>query len=180
MPPPNFATLAANPEALLDWLNGNLLLAGHIQNVANPPGTAWAAIVQRNPPWPGANLAAVNHAGQPMGIYDVRSDGTGPHDAVTAYICNYTANNVWSVLLGAAANFCFTVTLNGCTFGVGPDQGHSVRLVTHSNRGGQTVPQRNDIQAQHHVGPNLAGVALLEPSEYRRLGGNLQATPFIA
>lgn len=181
MPAPNFANLNAGPAGLLAWLDDNLLLAGTVQNVPNPPGLAWAAIVPRPAVAPGMPLpVAVNASGRPMDVFNLRSDGLGAANAVRAYICNYTAMNFESVLLGNAGDYCFTINLNGCTYGIGPAQLGGTRLVTHSNRGGNTLLQRADIQAENGVGANLAGVTLLEPAQYRRLGGggNLQATVF--
>ena len=180
MPAPDLNQLQAGPEGLLDWLDGNLLMSGPVQNVLNPPGTAWATILPRQPMFPGGPApVAVNRFGVPMDVFDLRSNGAGAHNGVPAYICNYTANQYHSVDIGNAADFCFTTNLNGCTFGIGPVV-NNTRRVTHSNHGGNTLLQRADIQAANGVGPNLAGVTLLEPAQYRRLGGGgaLQATVF--
>jgi len=184
MPPPNIANLQVDPTGLLTWLESNLLMSGTVTNVApNPPSLAWATITARAPMWPGApQPVAVNAAGQPMGVFEIKTNtlGAGVVNAVRAYICNYTANNVESVSVGNAGDYCFTINLNGCTYGIGPVQLNGSRLVTHSNRGGNTMAQRADIQAENNVGANLLGVTLLEPAQYRRLGGGgaLQATVF--
>ncbi len=175
MPAPNLAHLQADPALLLPWLNDNLLQGGYLANVPNPPGTAWVSITP-SPNGP----HAVNSHGRPMDVYRVRTDGHGAHDAVPAYVCNYTAGGVHSVDLAHAGDFCFTTNLNGCTFGVGPVAGAGRRRVTHANTGGNTVLQRAQVWGSQGVAPNSPHVALLEPAEYRRLGGggNLNATVF--
>jgi hypothetical protein len=180
MPAPNLDRLHAAPESLLEWLEGNLLMSGPLQNVLNPPGTAWATVQPRQPLFPGGPVpVAVNQSGVPMDVFDLRSNGGGPQNGLSAYICNYTPNQHHSIDIANAADFCFTTNLNGCTFGIGP-VANNTRRVTHSNRGGNTLLQRADIQAAHGAGPGLAGITLLEPAQYRRLGGGgaLQATVF--
>lgn len=181
MPNPNINQLQADPSLLLGWLDHNLLCAGTVQNVAAANGLAWTTIQQRPPMFPGApQPVAVNRAGAPMDVYDIRTN-VGGHagNSVMAYICNYQANDVNSVTVHNGGDYCFTINLNGCTYGIGPVQPNRSRLVTHSNRGGNAMLQRADVQAENGVGVNLVGVTLLEPSEYRRLGGgNLNATVF--
>ena len=174
MPAPNLVTLAANPDALLTWLGSNLLTAGNLANVINPPGFAYATFTQDNVP------VAVNSSGVPIDVYKVKSDGAGPGNGVPAHICNYTAGTNHSVLLTNMAQFCFTITLNGCTFGIGTPDAQGRVVVTHANSGGNTINQRNQIQGAHGVGADMAGVTLLEPAVYRRINPtkNMQATVF--
>lgn len=180
MPPPNLPRLQAGPEGLLDWLEDNLLMSGPLRNVPDPPGTAWVTIRARQPMYPGAPVpAAVNQAGRPMDVFELRSDGAGPANGLPAYICNYARNDHTSIDVGNAADYCFTITLNGCTLGIGPVVANR-RRITHSNRGGNTLLQRADIQAANGAGAGLDGITLLEPAQYRALGGGgaLNATVF--
>ena len=179
MTPPNLANLQANPAGLLQWLDGNLLLAGVITNVPNP-GLAWVTLTLQ-PQVPFAQIA-VNAAGRPMDIYTLRTNGAGGHNALRGYVCNYTAGGVHPVDLTPAGPFCFTITLNGCTFGVGPTvgAGGGSRRVSHANSGGNTQPQRTQTWGAHGVAANSVAIKMLEPAEYRRLGGggNLNTTVF--
>jgi hypothetical protein len=177
MPPPNLAALQGNCAAILPWLNNNLLLGGYLQNTADPHGLAWAQFVV--PPQIPFPTTADDGQGHAMDVFAVRSDGNGVHDAVRAYICNYQANDVRAVDLQAAADFCFTINLNGCTFAMGAAAPNGDRRVCHANQGGNTLTQRN--QTWNALGvPANTRVAMLEPAEYRRLGGggNLNATVF--
>ena len=182
MPLPNFAHLQADPALLLPWLEGNLLRAiAPFPNVANPPGTFAATIVQGTlyPGGGGGNAVAVNSNGVPMGVFDLGTQGVaGAAATIPSYLCNYTAGGVNEVILGNLGDFCFTINLNGCTFGIGLAQPNHTRRVSHANSGGNTLLQRGQTQAIHHVGANMAGVSLLEPAEYRRMAPTMQATVF--
>lgn len=177
MPAPNLATLQADPPALLEWLNDNLLISGTLANVPNPAGTARVRFEQvPDVPFP---PHAVNMSGRPLGVYQLRSNGTGDHNSVRSYVCNYTPNAVETVTLGSAGDYCFTTNLNGCTFGIGPAV-RGVRRVSHANTGGNSLAQRNQTWNAHGVAANSLGIKMLEPAEYRRLNTttNLQATVF--
>jgi len=179
MPVPNITHLQAGPELLLEWLKDNLLKAGTVANVPNPPGVAWAVIAPEPVvPFP---PRAVNASGRPIDVYTLKTNsaGAGVHNAVRAYVCNYTAGGRESVVLGTAADFMFTINLNGCTFGVGPRTAHGQR-VSHANSGGNTIMQRTQTWTEHGVPLNSNAISMLEPAEYRRLGGggNLNATVF--
>ena len=177
MPAPNLAQLQINPSGLLAWLEDNLLMAGMLQNQANPNGLIWASIVPR-PPLGNLASLAVKASGKPVDVWNLRSDGGGAHNGLRAYICNYQPQAVNSVDIGFLGDYCFTTNLNGCTYGIGPRQADGTRRVSHANRGGNTILQRTDIQNQNNVGATLPGVTMLEPAEYRRLGGELHATVF--
>lgn len=166
---PNFAHLQAQPDLLLTWLKNNLLLAGNLQNVGAVGvggGIGQVTIGAYQGPVQSATDAS---NGQPMGVYALKNDPAG---ALTAYICNYKANDHRSVLIGTHADYCFTTTLNGCTFAVGPVQPGNVRRVSHANTGGNTILQRQQTRTAQQSG-NLAGIALLEPASYRRLSPTL-------
>jgi hypothetical protein len=175
MPPPNLGVIQGNPPDLLLWLQNNLLLAGLVTDVPNPPGTAWVTIGAPGAPAP---APAFDLAGTAMGVYALRCNGAGLHDALPSYVCNYQAGQVRSVLVAGARDFCFTITLNGCTFGIGPLAPGGARLVSHANTGGNTLPQRTQTWAAHAVPANALAITMLEPALYRRMGGNLQATVF--
>ena len=179
MPLPNFTQFQAQPDLLLNWLRGNLLLAGYVANVPNPPGTGMVTIAAP-PAVPGIPNVAINESGVPMDVFRITNAGVNPGNQLPSYICNYLPNTVHSVDIGGLGDFCFTVTLNGCTFGIGPAGIGGARRVAHANRGGNTLLQRGQIQGAFGVGPNLAGLTLLEPAQYRRLSDvlNMQATVF--
>jgi hypothetical protein len=177
MPAPNIAQLQGTPNALLVWLRDNMLRAPNIN--AGPPGTTFATFGTANQiiGVPSPPAVAVNQHGRPMDVFDIGTGGTALN-GVSAYICNYTAGGCHHIDLGGLADFCFTVTLNGCSFGVGP-HGGGLRAA-HANSGGNVLLQRGQLQAEFGVGGNMAGITMLEPADYRRLSNtvNLQATVF--
>ena len=166
---PNFAHLQAQPDLLLAWLNTNVLLAGNLQNVG-VAGAGGGIDQVTIGAYQGPVQNAINSSnGQPMGVHALRNNPAGE---LTAYICNYQANNHRSDLIGTHADYCFTTTLNGCTFAVGPVQPGNLRRVSHANTGGNTNLQRQQTRTAQQSG-NLAGIALLEPADYRRLSATL-------
>jgi hypothetical protein len=183
MPLPNFGHLQAQPSLLLNWLNTNLLMAanaGLIANVLNPPGTALMTIAAALAHPAHGALQASDTGGIPMGVYDITNAGVNAGNGLPSYICNYNAGGVNSVMLGSLGDYCFTVNLNGCTFGIGTAGAGGARRVAHANRGGNTILQRGQIQGAFAAGANLAGLTLLEPAQYRRLSPvlSMQATVF--
>jgi hypothetical protein len=169
VPLPNFAHLQAQPDLLLTWLNTNLLLAGSLQNVG-VPGVGGGIDQVTIGAYQGPVQNAIDASnGQQMGFYALRNNPAGE---LTAYICNYQAGNHRSWLIGTHADYCFTTTLNGCTFAVGPVQPGNIRRVSHANSGGNTILQRQQTRTAQQSG-SLAGVALLEPADYRRLSNTL-------
>ena len=179
MPAPNIPHLQAAPDLLLTWLNANMLRAPVLN--AGPPGTTWATFTPATllPGIPGGAAVAVNQHGAPMDVFDIGVGG-GAGNGVPAYICNYAAGNCRHVDLGSLGDYCFTVTLNGCSFGVGPFGAAGGKRAAHANSGGNAILQRNQLQVAFGAGANLAGISLLQPNDYRRLSPtlNLQATVF--
>lgn len=87
-----------------------------------------------------------------------------------AYVCDFEANQINYQVLGKAAEFCFTITMNGCTFGIGAPTVDGSVLVTHGNMGGQAAPQLEMGQFMHTGGVNTTFV---QPGDYLKYdGGN--------
>lgn len=170
MPAPDYAAISADPRRLLDWLGGNLLMAGTLENTGNPRGLAACTFDAA------AAIDARNEAGHAIDAYWLRSHSVVAGAALDAYICNYNAGQVTDVQLQAAAAFCFTINLNGCTFGVGQPAADGTVRVSHANAGGRGQEQRDQTFQLHGGHRNLS--AMLEPAFYRRLSPalRLQAT----
>lgn len=120
-------------------------------------------------------------AGTTVPVYTI----TNTDNAMTgflAYICDYEQGSTKYVTLGSQADFMFTITMNGCTFGIGMPAGSGDVTVCHSNTskgfGGNTPP---DLQAQmqrFQVEQLLPlGGSILEPANYRTVGRE-QCTTF--
>jgi hypothetical protein len=94
------------------------------------------------------------------------STETSTANALKSYICDYETNNTKYALLSARAKFCFTITMNGCTFGIGTPNSSGDVIVSHCNRAtdpNQAETQREITRNTHRNGQ----VTLLEPSLYR-------------
>ena len=69
-----------------------------------------------------------------------RHDGTAGADSCLAYICDYKKGEINYQVLGREAKFCFTTTMNGCTFGIGSPTSDGSVLVSHANMATPLVP----------------------------------------
>ena len=94
-------------------------------------------------------------------------------DGFASYVCDYGRNEINYQVLGKEADFCFTITINGCTFGVGsPTEDGSV-LVSHGNlaelQGTSQDPEGDQAARQLAVGHQLHGdgATYLTPDMYR-------------
>lgn len=182
MPLPDFTQLQASPDLLLNWLKTNLLVADAILNVASP-GLSDVTFIPHTA-YPGGPLSnAVDDRDSRIDAYTVTNNpGQMPNGQATlrSYVCNYVARKKRHVDVGTRGDYCFTTNLNGCTFAIGPPDAQHVRRVSHANTPGDPAAQRLQTQNAHNTGADLAGLTLLEPSNYRHIGTRLsmQATAF--
>lgn len=125
------------------------------------------------------------------GVYKLRLARDGDAAPLAAYVCPYAQDSIQSVMLGNAAFWCFTPTMDGCTFGIGSQANGAVRVChVNSNRGGAAVgslgidahrEQQRKLQrnfAKSKVGLNAT---LIEPDTYMAEGGEaykLKSTTF--
>lgn len=103
-----------------------------------------------------------------------------------SYICDYKDGQINYQVLDKEANFCFTWTMNGCTFGIGSKSPNGTVMVSHGNAKGQ-VPkgsQQETLSAQHAKQKEWAEamhgdtVTMLQPASYRPTGSKQVATTF--
>ncbi|WP_334188240.1 hypothetical protein [Noviherbaspirillum sp.] len=114
----------------------------------------------------------VDAKGKSIPIYNLKQ-ATGSGDEFLSYICDYKRGELHYQILGREANFCFTITMNGCTFGVGAAASDGTVMVTHGNQAdvkdGADVPSGDMFAKQRTLATQFHGpdVMLLEPSQYR-------------
>ena len=167
---PHYQLLNQDPESLLIFLENNIIASGLLANskVKNQPEHL---ILQKS-----ATQGEIN--GQPADVYYIKNSGeSSSRKALKSYICDYTKGNVEYCTLGRDAGFCFTITMNGCTFGIGQPADDGTVLVSHANTGGETVAQRSQtigIHSEH----NSVLRSVLEPALYRRMADRLTASTF--
>ena len=85
----------------------------------------------------------------PCKVYNVTTATAGA-DSFLSYICDYKTGEINYQVLGPGANFCFTTTMNGCTFGIGSPTADGSVLVSHANMAVPRVPT-----AAPALGPGL-------------------------
>jgi hypothetical protein len=117
--------------------------------------------------------------GKTIPVYDI-VNANNPQAGFKAYICEYQRSEVSYTVLGKGADFCFTVTMNGCTFGIGVPNQEGDILVSHCNQAEVenitdslgTTPEGNMYEKQLALVKKLHGDkgAYLEPARYRPNG----------
>ena len=93
------------------------------------------------------------------------------HDAgaFVSWICDYDSDAVNYKTLSNSRQYCFTATMNGCTFGIGTRVGGGVVTVSHSNAvtlGGGSLRQQAVEQKSLASSVSPEGVRLFQPIDY--------------
>lgn len=125
------------------------------------------------------------------GVYKLRLAREGDAAPLAAYVCPYAQDSVQSVMLGNAALWCFTPTMDGCTFGIGSQANGAVRVChVNMNRGGAAVGslgvdahREQQRKLQRNFAKSKVGLdaTLIEPDTYMAEGGEaykLKSTTF--
>lgn len=180
MPLPNYNALNAKPEGMLAYLKSNLILTSDLANskISNQPEFLVLEPAKRYP-WAEELRKGKKIEGGAIDVYSlVNSDTvTSKSEGLLSYICDYEKNNIRGCVLGKAAGFCFTTTMNGCTFGIGSVGSDGAVMVTHSNRAEAGATQRSEqfeAVVGAHGSKKLAG--MLNPAIYRPVSGMSSTT----
>jgi hypothetical protein len=75
----------------------------------------------------------------PCKVYNVTTAAAGA-DSFLSYISDDKTGEINYQVLAREANFCFTTTMNGCTFGIGSPTTDGSVLVSHANMAVPLVP----------------------------------------
>lgn len=111
-------------------------------------------------------------------VYNVRQ-AKEDESSFRSYVCDYGRNEINYQVLGTEADFCFTITMNGCTFGIGSPTGDGSVLVSHGNmaelEGTDEDPTGDQFERQLKVGQQFHGhgTTFLTPEMYRRKHANV-------
>jgi hypothetical protein len=84
--------------------------------------------------------------GTPSDAYFVRHAGEG-EKGFLAYICDYEPGKLSYQVLSTEAKFCFTTTINGCTFTLGMPSGDGTLIVSHTNMR-TTAMDKRDVETR--------------------------------
>jgi hypothetical protein len=122
-------------------------------------------------------------------VYEMgmRNNNRGRDDEyLKIYFCPYGDDEAHFITLGRDANFMFTPAMDGCTFGVGSQNGEGVVRVGHVNyalagkKWGAQDGQERQREAQRNVlGDRLGWNAkMIQPEMYKGLQNDRSATTF--
>lgn len=124
------ADFIANPwrflknNILLVNLSGGTAKVGNFMIVAKPRSAAYA-------------LGMFNRASDVFELVPVAAGSAG---SFQAWWCPYTQDETHHAVIGAAADFCFTSQIDGCSIGLGHETAAGDKLVVHSNEARVTDP----------------------------------------
>lgn len=160
MPDVDYAALEADPASILAFMKNNIIATGLLPNSQENSEPEYLVLSK--------TTTKVTQGGTELGnVYYLKgSTETSTGNAIKSYVCDYEKNNTKFVMLGKKAKFCFTITMNGCTFGIGAPSSDGSVIVSHSNR----ASDRNQAETQREItlgGHKNRAVAMLEPSMYR-------------
>lgn len=114
------------PTALLALAAKDVIRPGLLKNTKTYGRAEMLALVKV----PGESGQAPN--GSASEVFYIKQ--AGETDAgFAAYVCDYAEGQINYQVLSTEAKFCFTTTINGCTFSLGMPGGDSTLIVSHTN-----------------------------------------------
>lgn len=155
------------PDDLLQLMNNALVKTGTLRNATRFGRPESLELV------PETFFKGVDTARKEIKVYNLKQT-TQKGAGFLSYVCDYKRGELHYQVLDREADFCFTVTMNGCSFGVGAPNADGSVLVSHGNmafvKDAPDVPsgssaERQEALAEALHGPNLA---ILDPRNYRR------------
>jgi hypothetical protein len=169
--PELYKSWSKTPSGILNFMQNNVIYTGKLENsrMYNVPEYLYLSKTKR----------VVEKDGNITGyVYNLVNGEAGEKFGVKSFICDYKVNSFQCAVLTSKANFCFTVTMNGCTFGIGSPTPSGEILVSHCNiqkdTGTQSGNQRDKtLKVYRALNQNVDG--MLETSMYRQ-GGRDYAT----
>ena len=114
------------------------------------------------------------HNKKQIRLYSLREARAGDTDVFMAYWCPYTNQQTRYTTLTNLAEYMFTATMDGCSFGIGSRTPDGTCLVSHSNQNQFETPDSKDemISKQKGALRGLLGskAKLFQPKDYRSVG----------
>lgn len=117
----------------------------------------------------------VDKKGRQIDVYDIREAGQGTTgDIFVGYWCPYEVDGTRYVTLTGAADYMFTATMDGCSFGIGTPGSDGTITVSHSNsaQDDTLTSHKPMIKAQKQNLRTLLGAKskVFDPTDYRTRG----------
>ncbi|NJA06526.1 hypothetical protein HC024_12465 [Methylococcaceae bacterium WWC4] len=116
------------PSELLNLMDSSIVKTGFLKNTSVYGRAELVSLT------PDSQFKGVNENGKAIPVYNLKQS-TSEMAGFKAYICDYSPDKVHYQVLDKEAYFCFTITMNGCTFGVGSQNTDGTLMVTHGNMG---------------------------------------------
>lgn len=179
MPPPDYADLNAHPSHMLAYMSNNLILTDNLTNSKYADTPEYLELIPAAR-YPGSNIFwSGTKDGSPVDVYSlVASDKTNKSEALLSYICDYKKNKIRYATLSDGAKFCFTIVMNGCTFGIGTPSPEGTVIVSHCNRAKAQEKQYEEQESRVLQGHGADKVmTMLNPGVYRT-ASQMSATTF--
>lgn len=156
------------PSALLAIAAKDVIRPGMLKNTKTY-GRAESLALVKVP-----NETGVGPDGKASNVYYIKQAGPSD-DGFMAYICDYGEGQINYQVLGTEAAYCFTTTINGCTFSLGIPSSDGTLVVSHTNmksdkmdptdritRGGASQTEFQGAVAQEFHGGGL----MVDPTVY--------------
>jgi hypothetical protein len=160
----NYKAWQDDPAAMLTFMQTNVIVTATLADseVVNVPEYLFVTRTDRR----------VEKDGKIVGhMYMMHNTPPGSTTGIKSFICGYKLGEMHCVILTSDADFCFTRTMNGCTFGIGSPTSCGDVLVSHANSPKGENEQLKSTQSLFNNGGGTTGI--LEPSLYRMGGGSL-------
>ena len=137
-------------------------------------------LVKLNP----TSASCQTKSGKACDVYSLAEAGPKDDPVVLAYFLDYQAGKIKHQFLGKKAAVAFTITMDGCTFGVGSKTLAGGVLITHANATGVHKGVKGDEGTSLNIATQKewtqrdlgADSTLLEPSKYRPAGAQIANT----
>jgi hypothetical protein len=117
--------------------------------------------------------SCATESGKSIDVYEIK-DGAGRDDAFMGYWCPYEADQTRFTTLTGLAQYMFTATMDGCSFGIGHKSKDGTVVVGHSNaQRDQTqtsIKQMSNTQKLELRSTLGHNTKLFEPKDYRYRG----------
>lgn len=164
----DYGRLSTDPHSILALMDQALILTGWIEN-STVYGRPQLLKFEQITDFKAYRKRSVRKDKEIDVLKLVHAQGT---TGFLAYICDYAENNISYQVLDDEADFCFTITMNGCTFGIGRPTKEGYVLVSHCNNkqpmeGDPQDEGQQDRQRKLDLAFHGPQVGLFEPSSYR-------------
>ncbi|WNB75611.1 hypothetical protein [Methylomonas koyamae] len=146
------------PSELLNLMESSIIKTGFLRNTSVYGRAELVALS------PDQQFKGVNDKGAAVPVYNLKQTSNAMA-GFKSYICDYTPDKVHYQILDQEADYCFTVTMNGCTFGIGSQADDGTVMVTHGNMNSSGLGEEYGEAVDSLMG---SGTLYITPHMYAR------------